>query len=375
MSIHSHIFVPNERQKQKQLKALQQKLSQFDYRARKELGRALKIVKGLAQQRASKLLKNTKKDGPDRDAAVGALTATKTMPLSAVVNQLLVIELGIDPAIVLAQDQDDTSVPSSQSGAAKPPSAVNERYTKEGERRKIRDVLLDPLTTQQRRMASKWVKDTRVIKVLEALRQKHRQLKTKVRHLRDRLSRRERREAIKLDPSLKPKKKPKPDSLLSQKDLFLQAMDGNGDGGLLTDAMGYYQQQNGKKKKKKNRMGQRERKRLAMQLEAQQKRGPNRSERRAHSRIPARTQSSHKHSGLKPSETGLAGIKRKSANKNSQHDSDSKRPRVDEVAGGVAHTAGSHPSWAARSQAKEKEKNASFSGTKKTFADSDSDGE
>ena len=115
MSIHSHIFVPNERQKQKQLKALQQKLSQFDYRARKELGRAIKIVRGWhssAPASSSKI----KKDGRDRTQPSRLLQRPRRC-LLVLWSINLVIELGIDPAIVLAQDQDDTSVPSSQSGA------------------------------------------------------------------------------------------------------------------------------------------------------------------------------------------------------------------------------------------------------------------
>jgi hypothetical protein len=219
-------------------------------------------------------------------------------------------------------------------------------------------------------MVNKWVKDARVVEALATLRGKRRQLKTKARHLRDRLSRKDKREAIKLDPSLKPKKKKKPEGLPTQKDMFLNAM-GGGDNGMddmAIDPMGYYVPQLAQQKKKKNRMGQRERKRLAMQQEAKSERGPNRSERRAHTNI-TRANS--------PGASDVRGTKRNSdRSDDGDGRSDSKRIRVNAPLPATGETAGistSHPSWAARSQAKEKEKNASFAGKKKTFDDSDSD--
>ena len=398
MPVHSHIFVPNARQKQKQLESLQQKVGQFDHRARKELWRALKLVRGLAQQRASKLLKNTKKAGPDRDTAAEVLAAVKGMPLDALVNLLLVVELGVHPDVVLAARQDDTansaafSSNSSASSAlarfdaASPPSSSPPTANK-NQKGKLQDIIFAPLSARQRRMANKWVKDARVISALSTLREKRRQLKTKARHLRDRLSRKDKREAIKQDPSLKPKKRPKPEGLPSQKDMFLHAM-GSGGTGSTDDApidpMGYYVPQMAQKKKKKNRMGQRERKRLALQQEAKNAHGPNRSERRA--RAADATHGKHfdksplggaPNAGARGS-SDPRGTKRRSDQTHINGRGDKKRVRIQ--AGATASSSGetadkstSHPSWAARSQAKEKEKNASFAGRKKTFDDSDSD--
>ena len=114
------------------------------------------------------------------------------------------------------------------------------------------------------------------------------QLKTKVRHLKIVCLEGEER-GNQTDP-LEAQEEPKPDSLLSRICLS------NGweqHGGLLTDAMGYYQQ-NGKKKKK-NRMGQLNGRGWQCINSAETR--PSRSERRAHPEFRQNT-IYHKHSGL-----------------------------------------------------------------------------
>jgi hypothetical protein len=63
------------------------------------------------------------------------------------------------------------------------------------------------MTKRQQSMVQKWINDARIKNVIESLRKVKIELKSKVRHMRDRLGRKAKREAIKLDPSLKPKKK------------------------------------------------------------------------------------------------------------------------------------------------------------------------
>ena len=94
-NVHLHIFAPNERQKRAHHEQNQQKLQQYPYRCTKEVTRALKLVKGLRQQRASKLVKNIKKNGPEKDAAIAVLEATKSMQVSLLTRVVLVEQLNL----------------------------------------------------------------------------------------------------------------------------------------------------------------------------------------------------------------------------------------------------------------------------------------
>ena len=93
--VHYHIFAPNERQKRVHHKKNQDKLEQFPYRCTKELSRGMKLVKGLREQRASKLVKNIKKEGPEKNIAIEVLAAVKSMPLSLLVRVVLVESLSL----------------------------------------------------------------------------------------------------------------------------------------------------------------------------------------------------------------------------------------------------------------------------------------
>ncbi len=373
MPVHHHIFVPNEKQKKAQLERHRQKLDHFPHRARKELHRALKLVRGLRQQRASKLLKNTKKEGPAKNTAAEMLRETKSMPLDALVSLVLAEELGLQTAATNKGGGGGAAAAAASATPAAAPATADTAV-----RRTRRDEILAPLSDRQRRMCKKWIGDTRVQDAVAALRETRRQLKSKVRHMRDRLTRKERREAIKLDPSLKKKKPPKPAGLPSQKDMFAAAA-AKDMGGAVADGAGYFVPV--QKKKSKNRLGQRERKRLALERERLQANGPNRAMRRAAAQASG---------GAEGTGTGGPSGKRKRPVRGEQGQRppqprqglQQKRVRTDDraittrasaAAGEDAKAPAHHPSWAARSLAREKLQQASFSGKKKTFDDSDDD--
>ena len=252
-------------------------------------------------------------------------------------------------------------------------------------------------------MVSKWISDTRVTEVVESLRKIRIELKSKVRHQRDRLSRKEKREAIKKDPSLKPVKRPKPapTGLAPQSELYKQMLRDEGiedvDDAERAD---YYVPQ---VKKKKNRLGQRARKRLAEEAEtalAKQRdyRGPNRKDRRSNAaaadpdgRGPVlhetRTLKRQRESSSTSMSSSVVGTNKVTSSghdgghdggrdddkssKKSRHEVQPTPPVSSDVSANADPS--SHPSWHARSVAKEKEKNATFAGAKKTFDDSDDD--
>ena len=362
MPVHHHIFVPNERQKRKQLENLQKRVDNFSYRASKELRRKLKLVQGLAQRRASKLVKNCKADGQEKVKAAETLSITKKMPIDVIVGLLLVKDLGFSLDIVLAQSNRSDTNKDKKAGFGRQSSTSPDLNSTAGsktltksKKTNIQDLILEPLNSRERKMAIKWSKDTRVLEAVESLRNNHRELKRTIRHMRDRLSRKEKREAVKLDPSLKVKKKSKPVGLPSQKDLFQQTLgesQGNSD---------YYMPQI--TKKKKNRMGQRARRKLAEARE----RCPNRSERRqGHKSSRSQVESQETALKKRASDTGTS---------NAHNLKSSKRQRLQSHGLDKTDASSNHPSWAARSKAKEKEKNASFAGQKKTFSDSESDNE
>jgi hypothetical protein len=235
------------------------------------------------------------------------------------------------------------------------------------------------MTKRQQSMVQKWINDARIKNVIESLRKVKIELKSKVRHMRDRLGRKAKREAIKLDPSLKPKKKTKPVNSIglgSQSDLFKQMLldEGLEDGDDIRSD--YYVPE---KKKKKNRLGQRARRRLAEEAETAKASGTNRSQRRAKALIADTSQPSevlkHKNrrqkrerrmkelSEVSNSTGSIDAVASAPKAKKARHSENDKSTTESTV----------HPSWQARSLAKEKQQNAKFAGIKVTFDESDDD--
>ena len=406
---HVHIFAPNERQKRAHYAQNSKKLESFPYRCNKELTRAFKLVRGLKQQRASKLVKNIKKQGSEKDTAIEVLAATKSMPLDILVRLVLVEDLnlkdeavGIELAAIAAAAaataattaSEDTTTTTTSSTASTTSTTSTTSTIKPT--RKARDIILEPLTTRQRGMVQKWKKDTRIKDVVTSLSKIRVELKSKVRHMRDRLSKKEKREAYKKDPSLKPVKKPKPVSTLEpQSALYKQMLQDEGlDSGDGPRADYYVPTQ----KKKKNRMGQRARKKLAEEAEAAKDRGSNRTQRRAtdaarqksidngeeqpvlHENRASKRRRQQQATSISSSSSSTSTTTTASTTKsfipttNRTNSRPAKVRRVDNApTKSTEADPSSHPSWKARSLAKEKEKNAKFTGSKVTFDDSDSD--
>ena len=416
--VHLHIFAPNERQKRVNHEKNQNKLTNFSYRCTKELTRGLKLVKGLREQRASKLVKNIKKEGPEKVTAIEVLAAIKTMPVLLLVRVVLVESLSLkDEAagIELAKRNTSgttvsttvttptpttasTTTTARQTTTTTPPLLSPPPPPTVRPQRQIRNIILEPLTKRQRGMVQKWINDTRVKSIVESLRKIRGELKSKVRHMRDRLGRKEKREAIKLDPSLKPKKipKPVPAGLSVQSDLYKQMLQDEGiegEDGMRAD---YYVPA---AKKKKNRLGQRARKKLAEEAEAAKQRGANRSQRRSAATGEVATGGGNGGNGkivmhenrkqkrekrLRESQQSTSATNATfasssafvaAATSSNGEEESRKKPRYSSSSGtllkGVMPDPSTHPSWQARSLAKEKQQNAKFVGSKVTFNDSD----
>ena len=404
--VHTHIFAPNERQKRAHYEQNQNRLQQFPYRCTKELTRAFKLVKGLREQRASKLVKNIKTEGPEKDIAIDVLTATKTMPLDILVRVVLVEDLNLkDDAVGLelakaaatptssatpsatpsatSIDSSPSSLPSSSSTSSSSSStSSSSTATASRSTRFPREIILQPLTKRQRGMVKKWRSDTRIKDVVTSLSKIRVELKSKVRHMRDRLSKKAKREAIKKDPSLKPVKRPKPvTGLAPQSALYKQMLQDEGlEGGStgMEQRADYYVPV---AKKKKNRMGQRARKKLAQEVELAKERGSNRKQRRATAAGEEAGPGADANADLVRHENRKIQRRQEQQSDDTLNQQDRKPAKIrrvhDAVSSNTQNNNGeadpsSHPSWQARSLAKEKEKNATFTGSKMQF-DSDSD--
>jgi hypothetical protein len=237
-------------------------------------------------------------------------------------------------------------------------------------------------------MVGKWVNDTRIKSIVESLCTVRVELKSKVRHMKDRLGRKAKREAIKLDPSLKPKKKPKlvhEGALGPQSDLYKQMLLDEGIEGVNGMRADYYAPA---PKKKKNRLGQRARKKLAEEAKAAEQRGSNRSERRSAVQKSAtegngeavvhENRRQKRERRLRENQNGATSDvpAPTSASTSAPTFATAHVQKSRHTSGGIGVTdapdPSSHPSWQARSLAKEKQQNAKFTGSKMTF-DSDDD--
>ena len=190
------------------------------------------------------------------------------------------------------------------------PAKPSDKTTLESDRKIIKDFLAS-------KMFEKGSKN-----IIETRRKRNRE----VRHLRERMGRKQKREVLKEEKKLNPKRAPLP----SQKDMYLESLNNFE-----------------RKQKPKNRLGQRERKRRALEREREEAlrkkeaKPTNRKEKR------------------KLMKEGLLPRPEKKVK------TDSKEPKK-ELKDAHEH----HASWALKRKREEDEKNAKFSGKKMTFGDS-----
>ena len=299
----------------KRLEEAEEKVNNFPFFAQRHLARSGKKWVGMQRQSISAKIKSL-------SASSGS--AGKLDQAVAYLEQLKNTSSGTLAAAAMKRLQIFASEKKEESG--------NKEEAAEDHADKV-------MSPAQDKLVKEWLLSKVFTKDSTMLLETRKKRKLEARHLRERVGRKDRRLADVEEKKKKPR--PRPEPLVSQKEMFLQSLG----------------------TKPKNRMGQRERKRLAQEMERKKEveaghEAPmNRKERRELVR-----------KGILPPEQKKAKVEPTSTSTSAPS-----KPSETVVQGESEDAHENHPSWIAKRKKEQEQKNVSFSGNKMTFDDSGED--